>query len=105
MGAPVEQYTTMIAMSSTQDAKTKPSPVKQMAYGSAESVRKQNTQTLASGQLFRLERGWPYQRAGKTVYATPQFKSLTIYSPTTKTAQLPTTSQTASAITYPIKNR
>lgn len=32
-------------------------------------------------ELYRLQRGRPFQRAGSLVKAIPQFKALTIYSP------------------------
>lgn len=55
------------------------------------------------GKLYRLERGTPYYRAGKVVYATPQFKGLTIYSPTSSNAQLPTSTPTNVSIVIPTK--
>lgn len=58
---------------------------------------------VATSNNFRVERGFPFMRAGRLVYATPQFRALTLYSPVNTNAQLPKTTTTPTAITYPIK--
>lgn len=45
--------------------------VKSLAYG--------NTSTGTDASSYRLERGAPFRRAGRLVYATPQFKALTFF--------------------------
>jgi len=84
------------------------SPAKTLAYG-APADAANPTSGIASpvnaGSLFRVERGAPLLRAGKPVFATPQFKALTIYSLTSKTAQLPTTSVQTVSVTYPTKTK
>jgi hypothetical protein len=58
---------------------------------------------IEGGQVFRVERGQPYYRAGKPVYAVPQFRSLNLFSPTAQNALLPTITITPSRIAYPVK--
>lgn len=74
-------------------------PVKQMTYGTMKPKPRPITST------FRLERGFPYQRAGKLVPATPQFNTLTLYSNTVKNTQLPTIADTPNRIQRPQKNQ
>jgi len=71
--------------------------VKQLAYG---LLNKQNS-PINSGQLYRLERGFPFQKAGKFVPATPQFKSQVVFSYVSKNAQLPTNALTPVFIIHP----
>lgn len=68
-----------------------------MAYGGTQSS------PVATNSAFRTERGHPFMRGGKLVYATPQFKGLTIYSPVSTNGQLPAVSTTPTAIAYPSK--
>lgn len=75
----------------------RPSTFKKMAYGGSGQV-------VASERSYRLERGHPFLRGGKMVVALPQFKALTIYSPvSTNAGQLPSSTTTPTAITYPSK--
>jgi hypothetical protein len=74
--------------------------VKGLAYGSA-PVRKPTP--IESGQFYRLERGQPYYRLGKPVYAVPQFRAVNLFSPTIQNALLPTISVTPTRIAYPVK--
>jgi len=60
---------------------------------------------ISAGSLYRLERGAPYRRKGKVVFATPQFKALAIYTPTTQTAQIPGTNQQGVTAGYPTKTK
>ena len=78
------------------------SPAKQLAYGLG--VRRPRT-PVSGGQLFRIERGSPFARAGQLVFATPQFKSLTIYSITNKNAQLPSTATSPGSIIHPFRTK
>ena len=73
---------------------------KQMMYG---AVRPKPRVPRPAPQHFRLERGVPYQRRGKLVFATPQFKSQAIYSITNKNAQLPSTTTTPGSIIHPYR--
>ncbi len=50
-----------------------PTPIKDLAYGG------NDTNTAMSGQLYRLERGYPYVRRGILVPAVPRTKGETIY--------------------------
>lgn len=70
--------------------------MKGMAYAEAPVQR-------APSANYRQERGYPYQRGGKLVVATPQFRTLTLYSPTNQNLQLPGTASTGVAIRYPVK--
>ena len=81
------------------------SPAKSLAYGAGPQGAVSNTTPVNAGSLFRVERGAPFLRAGKPVFATPQFKALTIYSPTAKTAQLPSTNVQSVALSYPTKTK
>jgi len=78
------------------------SPGKQMAYGWG--VKRPRT-PVTSGQLFRIERGAPFMRAGQLVFATPQFKTQTIYSITNKNAQLTSTATTPGSIIHPFRTK
>ncbi len=78
------------------------SAVKDLAYGGGESS---SSSPVDSGSLYRLERGTPYKRNGRLVFATPQFKALTLYSPTSKNAQIPGVSQTGVSVSYPSKTK
>ena len=73
--------------------------IKAMAYGGATPI----SSTIIASNLYRLRRGFPYPRRGTLVNATPQFKALTIYSPTSKNAQLPGATVTPVSIAYPRK--
>lgn len=78
----------------------RPSVAKRMAYGGNPDAT-----ALDAGRLYRLERGFPYYRGGSVVFATPQFKALTLYSPTSKTAQVPSANTQSSSIAYPVKTK
>lgn len=56
--------------------------IQQMAYGSGSSQ-------TSPYRTFRVERGKPVYRRGVQVTVTPQFKGLTIYSPTTANTPSP----------------
>lgn len=73
--------------------------IKDMAYGGSKPI----SSTIIASNLYRLRRGFPYPRRGSLVNATPQFKTLTIYSPTSKNAQLPGATVTPVSIAYPRK--
>lgn len=73
--------------------------IKDMAYGGAKPI----PSTIISSNLYRLRRGYPYPRRGTLVTAVPQFKALTIYSPTNKNAKLPGATVTPVSIAYPRK--
>lgn len=75
--------------------------IKDMAYGGAKPI----SNILVSSNLYRLRRGYPFPRAGKLVVATPQFKTLTLYSPTTKNRQVQGNTVTPISITYPTITR
>lgn len=75
--------------------------VKDMIYGGS----KPTSNVAVLGNLYRLRRGYPLMRAGKLVVATPQFKTLTLYSPTSAVAQLPGTTVTPVSISYPHRTR
>ena len=75
--------------------------IKDMAYGGSKPI----PGAVIMSNLYRLRRGYPYPRAGKLVIATPQFKALTLYSPTSGNAQLPGTTVNPVSITYPRKAR
>jgi hypothetical protein len=53
---------------------------KQLAYG--------NASTGTDASTYRLERGAPFRRAGRLVYATPQFKALTFWTQSPKSVQI-----------------
>ena len=55
--------------------------IKQLGYGGGPPPSK-----IEQPTGFRVERGFPFQRAGKTVVAVPQFKGLQLYAHTTATA-------------------
>ena len=55
------------------------------------------------GQMYRLERGTPFYRSGRMVYAVPQFRAVNLFSPTIQNALLPTQSITPTKISYPVK--
>jgi hypothetical protein len=78
-------------------------PAKTLAYQSGSANRVPISG--GSGSLFRLERGAPYLRAGRLVFATPQFKTQTLYSLTNKNAQLPSTPTAPGSIIHPVKTK
>lgn len=52
--------------------------------------------------LYRLERGFPFQRAGKTITALPQFRALTLFAPSNASGLTSfATTTTNVKITYP----
>ena len=67
-----------------------PTPVKDMAYNV--------TLPQVRSQLYRVERGQPFVRAGQYVFATPQFKALSITSPVQQTVQVPLLGQFTNAV-------
>jgi len=71
-------------------------PVMQMAYGSGNS-------STVPYRTFRHDRGKPVYRRGIQVTVTPQFKGLTIYSPTTVNTPSPgfRVAITSKAIVWP----
>lgn len=75
--------------------------IKDMAYGGAKPM----PPAVIWSNLYRLRRGFPLPRRGSVVVATPQFKALTLYSPTSATAQIPGTTVTPVSISYPRKAR
>ena len=77
----------------------KQADIKDMMYGGARPI----SSVVVSSNLYRLRRGYPMPRAGKLVVATPQFKALTLYSPTNATQQIPGKTLTPVSITYPRK--
>lgn len=78
-----------------------PPDIKNMMYGGSQPV----STPVVMSNLYRLRRGYPYPRRGVLVQATPQFKTLTLYSPTSANAQLPGTTVTPVSITYPRKTK
>jgi len=83
----------MIAQSDLGHAQVPANNVKQMAYG-------QGTSTNSPYRTFRVERGKPVYRRGVQVIVTPQFKGLTLYSPTTTNVAFKQT-VTNTAIVWP----
>lgn len=82
------------------DSFQKPAPkVKIMMYGGS---RMDHT---AGGTLFRIQRAYPFLRAGQLVAATPQFKAQTLYSFTSGNAKLPGGVITPVSIRYPFKTK
>lgn len=77
--------------------------VKDMAYGGGQPI----SSAVIWSNIYRLRRGFPLPRRGSVVVATPQFKTLTLYSPTIKTQQMqiPGSTLTPVAINYPRKTR
>lgn len=71
---------------------------KRLAYGGS-------TPPAETHFSYRMERGRPFQRAGKLVSAIPQFKALTIYSPVNSNSPNPSFQTTAKpvAVAYPAK--
>lgn len=91
MGAPVDQYTLAVAQGSIDPSdNAKPTPVKDMAYNV--------TLPQVKNQLYRVERGQPFVRAGQYVFATPQFKALSITSPVQQTVQVASAGQFTNAV-------
>lgn len=60
-----------------------------------------NRNPVSAGRVFRMERGFPFQRRGNIVVATPQFRSLTLYSFNSAASQVRSTTSTPVAIFYP----
>lgn len=75
--------------------------IKDMAYGGAPPI----SSVIVHSNLYKLRRGYPVYRRGTLVYATPQFKTLTLYSPTKSNQQIPGTALSPVSITYPRKTR
>lgn len=75
--------------------------VKDMIYGGSKPL----PPTVIWGNLYRLRRGYPMPRAGKLVFATPQFKTLTLYAPTSAVQQIPGNPLSPVSIAYPRKTR
>lgn len=75
--------------------------IKKIAYGLIIDHRQPSP--VDGGSLFRIERGQPYYRAGKPVYAVPQFRAVNIFSPTSQNSLLPTINVTPTRISYPVK--
>lgn len=69
---------------------------KKMAYGGSRGK-------VMDANGYRLERGKPFLRGGQYVYATPQFKGLTLFSPISNNVQLPGTTTTPTSVTYPTR--
>lgn len=66
--------------------------IKTLAYGGGSVVN-----PVSSGQLYRVERGYNFVRAGRYVPATPQFRALTVYSPAQQTVTVAGTGQASQA--------
>jgi hypothetical protein len=63
--------------------------IRVLAYGGGNRTGRQT-----DSRLYRLERGYPYQRMGRLVLAVNQFKGLSLYTPSTSNLpQLKTVSQ------------
>src|SRR5216684_4755123 len=71
----------------------RPSAAKDMAYSPGDGP-----DAVSSDYAYRSERGQPFLRAGSLVVATPQFKGLTLYSPTGQTQQINVPIPTNSAV-------
>lgn len=76
----------------------KPNGTLKMAYGG-------NSADNASSRSYRMERGTPFLRGGKLVYATPQFKGLTLYSPVSNNVQFTPTTTTPTQAQWPSKTK
>ena len=79
-----------------QDNQERVHPITQLAYSSGKS------QTVPH-RTFRQDRGKPVYRRGIQVTVTPQFKGLTLYSPTTVNTPSPgfRVAVTSKAIVWP----
>jgi|SRR5579859_7929001 len=75
------------------DVPARPSLAKELAYGPGAGY-----DAVGSDNAYRSERGLPFLRAGKLVVATPQFKGLTIYSPSPSNQQVATPVPANSAV-------
>lgn len=68
--------------------------LKDLAYGGNDGGTDSST--------YRTERGFPFYRAGQTVYAIPQFKAQTIFSHAANAPNPFKTTQTGKNIAWPI---